>query len=151
MQTSAPSSLPASLVETLSGADSLAAIPLWLRLVIGVLLIGVTASKLTADLRATFPPATDPKAIKWHFMYPSLLGAAIATLVPFTLPTVDWRSRWLVGIVSTVIWYPLYEIVKKRTRLNFGVTLPPASDMVRAGSGGAAPTASPTPTEGTNS
>lgn len=122
MQTSVP--VESTVPESWTG------LPYWLQLGIGFLLIGIGASIMASQLRAAFPPPTEPGQRRaLHYLYAPFFGASFATLAPFSLPGFELDSRWLIGLVAPFLWAPLYDYFKKRYESQLGITLPEAKDL----------------------
>ncbi len=131
MQTSQPSSLTAIL----DAAGPIEAVPYWLRLGIGFVLIGIAASQTTTAFRAAFPPAQSLAAQRMHLFYPLILGMMFSEAAPFALPGFGYDSRWLIGIVSPYLWKYVYTYIKEAEEAKLGVTLPSA-EAILSGDGG---------------
>lgn len=108
-------------------------LPYWVRLGLGFLLIGIGASILATQLRAAFPVVDDPasKARRryLHYLYSPVFGMSFASFAPFFLPGFGADSRWLIGLVASVLWAPVYDYYKKRYESQLGITLPSADDI----------------------
>jgi hypothetical protein len=76
--------------------------------------LGGAVSFMVAGLRAVFPEAERIPALKrFAPLFPLALASLIATLSPSTVPGVPADARWLYGIVSAVLWSPIYTVLKR--------------------------------------
>lgn len=125
MQTTQAASLP---VTELSAYDAL---PYWLRLTIGFILIGLGASIAASQLRAAIPPSNDPTAKKLHHLYAPSFGLVFGLVAYPALPGIEVSWRWLVGLCAPFLWAPLYDLVRKRYETQLGVKLPEASELTK--------------------
>jgi hypothetical protein len=76
--------------------------------------LGGAVSFIVAGLRAVFPEAERIPALKrFAPLLPLALASLIATLSPSTVPGVPADARWLYGVVSAVLWAPIYTVIKR--------------------------------------
>jgi hypothetical protein len=76
--------------------------------------LGGAVSVLVAALRATVPEIDKSAAGRRIApLLPPLIASLIATLVPSTVPGVPAGERWVWGLVSTLLWSPVYTLLKR--------------------------------------
>ena len=140
-----PTTLPD--VQSLAEVSAWEGLPYWLRLLVGVILIGLGASIAASQLRAAIPPSEDPKAKKLHYLYAPSFGLVFGLVAYPALPSFEWQMRLLIGLCAPFLWAPFYAIVKARYEKQLGITLPDANQLT----GASAPSKSLPPTGGSSS
>jgi hypothetical protein len=76
--------------------------------------LGGAVSFLVAALRTGFPGIDKhPLGKRFAPLFPLALASLIATLSPSAVPGVPADARWLYGVVSAVLWAPIYTVLKR--------------------------------------
>jgi hypothetical protein len=76
--------------------------------------LGGAVSFLVAGLRQALPGIDrHPVGKRFAPLFPLALASLIATLSPSAVPGVPADARWLYGVVSAVLWAPIYTVLKR--------------------------------------
>lgn len=106
-------------------------LPWYLQLALGMLLVGLSASIATAQLRGAFPAQRVGWQRALHYLYPSGLGGSLAIAAPFLFPGFEFSIRAMLGVVAPYVLGPLYDYLKKKYLGEIGNSLPSSADLIK--------------------